>query len=246
MKPNFVSQNEVLNLLNLIRPWHMASDIKVRIGSEADGGYVLPSCALKSNLVFSIGIGNEVSFDKALAERGAQIIQFDHTIPGPPLEHPNIRFLNKGWGPEDNDTLMSLRSMMDLMDWSNAAHPILKFDTEGAEWESLDQTDSGDLAKFEIITGEFHDFQNLINRDYYEKVLAVWSKLAETHYVVHLHANNAGGLLMLGGMAMPRLLELSYLRKDAAVFAGHSNEPIPGPLDRPNLPGRPDLCLRTF
>jgi hypothetical protein len=246
MKPNFVTQNDVLNLLNLIRPWHIATDIKVRIGSDADGGYVLPSRALSSNLVFSIGIGNEVSFDKTLAERGAQIIQFDHTIPGPPLEHPNIRFLNRGWGPEDSDNLMSLSSMMKLMDWTHAVHPILKFDTEGAEWESLDRSDSSDLAQFEFITGEFHDFQNLVQRDYFDKVLAVWSKLASTHYVVHLHANNAGGAVMVGGIAMPRLLELSYLRKDAAVFAGHSFEPIPGPLDRPNIPGIPDLCLRPF
>ena len=246
MKPNFVTQNEVLNLLNLIRPWHMATENKVRIGSNADGGYVLPSSAYHSNLVLSIGIGNEISFDKVLAEQGAKIIQFDHTIPGAPFEHPNIRFLNKGWGPADSDPLMSLKSMMALADWHNAQHPILKFDTEGAEWESLNQTESSDLDQFEIITGEFHDFQNLIHRDYFETVLAVWSKLADTHYVVHLHANNAGGIVMVGGIAIPRLLELTYMHKKAAVFAGHSHEPIPGPLDRPNIPGMPDLCLRAF
>ncbi len=51
---------------------------------------------------------------------------------------------------------------------------------------------------------------------------------------------------MVGGLAIPRLLELTYFRKDAGVFAGHSNEPIPGPLDRPNIPGVPDLYLRPF
>ncbi len=176
MKTSPVTQNEVLELLNLIRSRHMATDFKVRIGADADGGYVLPACAYRSNLICSIGIGNEVSFDKALAEQGAKIFQFDHTIPCTPFEHPNIVFIQKGWGPQDSDTLMSLKTMMALMDWNNAQHPILKFDTEGAEWESLEQTDSNDLARFEIITGEFHDFQNLIHRDYFEKVFAAWSK----------------------------------------------------------------------
>jgi len=45
---------------------------------------------------------------------------------------------------------------------------------------------------------------------------------------------------------VPPLLEITFVRKDAAVFGGHSNEPIPGPLDRPNMADRPDICLRPF
>ena len=246
MKPNFVTQNEVLNLLNLFRAWHMASATKVRVGTNADGGYVLPRCAQNTNLVISIGIGNEVSFDRELAERGAQVMQFDHTISETPFAHQNIQFFSKGWGTNDCDEFLTLRSMMNLADWQHVIHPILKFDTEGAEWDCLSETETDDLAQFEIITGEFHDFHRLVERDYFEKVLNVWSKLSQTHHVVHLHANNAGGLFMLGGIPMPRLLELSYFRKGAAVFSGHAFEPIPGPLDYPNIPGLPDLCLRSF
>lgn len=243
-----VTQDEILNLLNLIRPWQMASDYKVRVGSDADGGYVLPSCSRKTNLVISIGIGNEVSFDSELAKLGAKILQYDHTIDHAPLEHANIQFVRQGWGPQDSkgDNLLSLRSMMSMADWKNAQHPILKFDTEGAEWDAIVATDSSDLNRFEIITGEFHDFPKLINRDHFEQVLKVFEKLASTHNVVHMHANNAGGLVMIGGIPFPRLLELTYMRKSSAVFAGHSSEPIPGPLDRPNVPQLPDLYLRAF
>jgi predicted O-linked N-acetylglucosamine transferase (SPINDLY family) len=243
-----VTQGDILNLLNLIRPWQMASDYKIRIGSEADGGYVLPSCCRKTNLVISIGIGNEVSFDRELAFLGAKILQFDHTIAGAPLEHENIRFMRQGWGAVDSakDNLLSLRSMLGMADWVNAQHPILKFDTEGAEWDAIVATDSNDLNLFEIITGEFHDFPNLINRDHFNRVSDVFEKLGKTHNVVHMHANNAGGLVMIGGIPFPRLLELTYLRKNAAVFAGHSFEPIPGPLDRPNVPQFPDIHLRAF
>ena len=246
MTTNTVSQHEILNLLNLIRPWQMVNLFKVRLGNPADGGYVLPVTAYKSNRVVSIGIGNEVSFDKVLADLNAKVIQFDHTIPGAPLVHENIDFYQKGWGPFDTDILLSLKSMMALLDWQDAVHPILKFDTEGAEWEALKHTDSADLARFEIITGEFHNFHLLSDRSFFDLVHEIFSKLAETHYCIHLHANNAGGIVLVGGIPMPRLLELSYVRKDAAAFAGHSNEPIPGPLDYPNLPGIPDIILRAF
>lgn len=237
---------ELFALLNLIRPWQMASDFKVRLGSQGDGGYVMPSSSQRSNAVLSIGIGNEVSFDDELAHRGAQVLQFDHTITASPSTHPGIAFHRFGWGRRDEGPFLSLRSMMQMLDWHDARHPILKFDTEGAEWDCLVDAASADLAKFEVLTGEFHDFQNLVNRDYFDKAYAVFSKLALTHHVVHMHANNAGGMVMLGGIPFPRLLELTYLRKDAALFSGHSAEPIPGPLDRPNVPQLPEIYLRAF
>lgn len=242
-----VTHAELFNLLNLIRPWQMISDTKVRIGGHTgDGGYVMPSSSMKANAVLSIGIGNEVSFDEELAVRGAKIIQFDHTIEASPSKHPLVQFHRKGWGVRDEGPFVSLRTMVTMIDWSDAKHPILKFDTEGAEWRCLAEADSADLDKFEVLTGEFHDFQNLVQREYFDEVLAVFTKLGETHRVIHMHANNAGGIVLIGGVPFPRLLELTWMRKSSASFHGHSNEPIPGPLDKPNVPQLPDIHLRAF
>ncbi len=246
MTPRPVTHAELFSLLNLIRPWQIASDVKVRLGSDGDGGYVMPSSSQRSNAVLSIGIGDEVSFDNQLAALGARVLQFDHTIPASPSSHPRITFHKLGWGERDQGPFLSLRTMMQMMDWDEAVHPILKFDTEGAEWDCLGGAATEDLARFEVLAGEFHDFQNLVNRDYFDKAYAVFSKLALTHHVVHMHANNAGGMVMLGGIPFPRLLELTYLRKDAALFSGHSAEPIPGPLDRPNVKQLPEIYLRAF
>lgn len=241
-----VTQQELFDLLNLLRPWQMISDVKLRIGSDADGGYVMPSSSRRSNAVLSIGIGNEVSFDGDLARLGARVIQFDHTIPGAPMTHPNIEFHRKGWGVRDEGEFVSLASMVAMLDWSTAQHPILKFDTEGAEWDCLAGASSEDLDRFEVLTGEFHDFHKLVNREHFDRVHAVFTKLNATHRVIHMHANNAGGMVMLGGIPFPRLLELTFMRKRSASFHGHSSEPIPGPLDRPNVPQLPDLYLRAF
>jgi hypothetical protein len=241
-----VSQHELFNLLNLIRPWHMISDVKVRLGANGDGGYVLPSNSRRSNTVLSIGIGDEVSFDAEMAGLGARVLQFDHTIERSPSDHPNIGFIRKGWGACDGGDFVSLASMVQMLDWSQARHAILKFDTEGAEWDCLGAADSADLDRFEVLTGEFHDFHNLVLREHFDRVMAVFTKLCLTHRVVHMHANNAGGMVMLGGIPFPRLLELTFVRQTSASFHGHSNEPIPGPLDRPNVPQFPDLYLRAF
>jgi len=244
--PRPVLQADLFELLNLIRPWQMVSEHKVRMGADGDGGYVMPSCSLRSNTVLSIGIGNEVSFDNRLAELGARVLQFDHTIEPPPSTRAGLEFHRLGWGPRDNHPFVSLRSMVRMIDWSAARHPILKFDTEGAEWECLDTADSDDLDRFEVLTGEFHAFDRLVDRNYFDKALRVFQKIEKTHRVIHLHANNAGGMVMLGGLPFPRLLELTFMRRRSASFHGHSAEPIPGPLDRPNLPQLPDLVLRAF
>jgi asparagine synthase (glutamine-hydrolysing) len=241
-----VTQPDLLEFLNLIRPWQMSSQHKVRIGAEADGGYVMPASSLRSNAVLSIGIGNEVSFDEALAAGGARVLQFDHTIEASPSTHPGCEFHRLGWGPRDEHPFVSLASMTRMLDWSQARHAILKFDTEGAEWECLGGASSEDLARFEVLTGEFHEFNNLVNRPFFDRARAVFEKLGRTHRVIHMHANNAGGIIMLGGVPFPRLLELTWMRIDAASFHGHSTEPIPGPLDRPNVPRLPDLYLRAF
>ncbi len=241
-----VVPTELFALLNLIRPWQMISDFKVRIGSNGDGGYVMPSSSLRSNTVVSIGIGNEVSFDNQLAEAGARVLQFDHTIEVPPSTRPGIEFHRMGWGSRDEYPLVSLASIVRMIDWQRATHSILKFDTEGAEWDCLAAADSTDLDRFEVLTGEFHSFDQLVNREYFDRAMAVFQKLVKTHRVIHMHANNAGGLVMVGGIPFPRLLELTFMRTRSASFHGHSSEPIPGPLDRPNVSQLPDLHLRAF
>lgn len=247
VQPRPVTHGDLLNLLALIRPWHMANEVKIRVGSEA-GGYVLPACAARTNLVLSVGSGAEAGFDGELAALGASILQFDRSQERAPLEQAKVRLVRQGWGARDSadERLLSLGSMMALADWSGASCPILKFDSGGAEWEALQAAASGQLERFEIIVGRFHDFQHLLDRGYFDRVNAVFAKLARTHKVVHLHGSNAGGFVMVGGIPFPRTLEISYLKTGCAVFTGHSAEPIPGPLDRPNLPHLPDLYLRAF
>ena len=161
------SQDEILDLMSLIRPWQISPQAKIRIGSKHDGGYVVPELACQSNLIVSIGIGHEISFDADLAGRGAKIYQFDHTIAGPPFTHPNMKFFKKGWGVAETSELLTFAQIMDLIDWTGALHPALKFDVEGAEWEALQVMDPNQLARFAVVVGEFHWLEHIGRRETY-------------------------------------------------------------------------------
>jgi glycosyltransferase involved in cell wall biosynthesis len=241
-----VQQHEVLSLLRMIRPLAMANGTKVRVGNPFDGGYVLPDRALGCDALLSIGVGHDVSFDLAFANRGAMVVQFDHTVDASPSAHANFRFHKFGWGAKTSGDLLSFTDMRSAFGAVAARRPMLKFDVEGAEYDALAATSHDDLAEFEVITCELHDFARIGERDMFERIRTTLEKLTRLHAPVHLHANNYRGLTLIAGVPVPEVLELTLLRRDLDQFPGASDDPMPGVLDRPNNPTVSDICLRVF
>lgn len=239
------TQNRVLDLLALMRPQAMRTQTKVRLGNEYDGGYVVPSIALNCDALVSIGVGPDVSFDLALAQRGAQIIQFDHTVEKLPVEHPSFRFFKKGWGSRSEGEFLCL-SDIDARLEGAPQHKLFKFDIEGGEYDIFENIVPDDLKSYEVICCELHNFSRLADESFFVKVKHLLQCLSQYHAPVHLHANNYGSVILTEGVPIPDVLELSYLRRDLDSFCGSSNEPIPGCLDRPNNPYKADLCLNPF
>ncbi len=241
-----VTQADVLDFITLIRPLAMARTSKVRIGNDYDGGYVLPSIALDCDAVLSIGVGPDVSFDMIFASRGARIAQFDHTVERPPISHDNFDFHKKGWGAETAGDLLSFSDIMERFARLKPTRALLKFDIEGWEYDVLDSIEPGALLPFEVIVCEFHHFGRLVEPAFHETARRCIEKLTAFHAPVHLHANNYAGLSLVTGVAVPNVMEFSFLRRDLDSFPGRSRDPIPGPLDRPNNPYFPDLHLSAF
>lgn len=239
------SQHKVLELLSLVRPMTMRRNHKVRLGNDYDGGYVVPSAALLCDAIVSIGVGPDVSFDLALAQRGAKIIQFDHTVEKSPVDHPSFTFYKLGWGERSEGKFINLQDISKKLDPS-AQHKLLKFDIEGAEYEIFKSLSAIDLAQFEVICCELHNIEKLNDAEFFAKAHHLLSTLHANHAPIHLHANNYMSFIMVEGVPIPNVLEITYLRRDLDSFSDFSNEPIPGPLDRPNNPYKPDLCLNPF
>jgi hypothetical protein len=241
-----LTQTDVLDLLQLMRPWTTRRIGKIRVGNDYDGGYVLPSNALDCDAVVSIGVGHDVSFDFIMAQRGARILQFDHTVEKPPTDHPNFIFEKKGWATETMGDFVSFGDIVARLDALSPKRAMLKFDVEGAEYEALPAVSSADMARFEVVACELHDLGKLAEPAFFAKMRGVLEKLHEHHRPIHLHANNYAGVVLVEGIPIPSVVEITCLRKDLDSFPDLSNEPIPGPLDRPNHPGRPDICMNPF
>jgi hypothetical protein len=241
-----VTQQEILDLVHRLRPWSMAGGSKVRLGNLHDGGYVVPAMALDCDAVLSIGIGGDVSFDLSLADLGARILQFDHTVDQPPIAHSNFTFYKFGWGPRSEGPLLGFGDMVAKLAAFGAHNPLLKFDIEGAEYAALDGVETEHLARFCVIVCEFHDMNRLTDPAFYDCMWRGLDKLMLHHIPVHLHANNGAGVVLVHGVPMPQVLELTLLRRELDKFSEVSREPIPGPLDRPNVPGMLDICMNPF
>ena len=161
-------QEAIRKALQLLRPVVCKQLEKIRLGNAFDGGYVVPKRSLQCDVVISIGVGPDVSF-------------------------------------EDSE-----------------------------------------LASFEVIVCELHCCDQLKEEAFRNQFSHAIAKLTKNHAPLHLHGNNYGVLCTVEGVPVPAVLELTLLRRDLGDFEGISHEPIPGPLDNPNRPDRPDLCLNPL
>lgn len=119
---------------------------------------------------------------------------------------------------------------------------ILKVDVEGAEWSVLNDVEENTIKRFSQIVFEFHGLTQLENR---EKITTAMKKLNQTHQLVHLHANNYGSYLLIGGKILPELIEGTYLLRDEYAFSPAQGAAATA-LDEANCPYLPDIFLGNW
>ena len=237
-------QSEILSLVKMFAPYDPEMN-KIRVGSLGDGGYVLPNDLEQIDSVLSIGIGDEDSFDLHFAQKNISIFQYDHTVEGALNKNEKYQFHKIAWSSNDSKETRTLANMIKYHGLDSSNNGILKFDTEGAEWECIPDLNADLLKNFRIIVCELHGLTSIINNNHREIVRKTIQVLTRNHTIVHLHANNCCGLSIIEGIPLPAVIELTLLRNDRSKFS-LSKSPIPGPLDFPNMKDRPDLILNPF
>ena len=98
------------------------------------------------------------------------------------------------------------------------------------------------LKRFRLITGELHGLTSLADPALFDKVARTLRLLSRHHAVTHVHPNNCGPVAEVEGVALPAVLEVSWLRRDRSRFSPGS-DPIPSALDAPNVAGQPEIAL---
>lgn len=228
---------------------------KVRVGNDHDGGYILlRELCQSASVLYSFGIGDDVSFELDFANRFPvkEVFLYDPYVEELPEEHPVFRFSNKGFGRKWEPVKLL-----------HKGEAVLKIDIEWDEWDALFlahgtalRTCSQLVIEFHVVnigmvgSGEYSPYfeefyQNTaakINARLFEKYASVMRKLCRDFHIFHIHANNSLPVIEVGGFIFPPLMELSFVRKDLVTVARKTKAhfPVDG-LDFPNKTDRADI-----
>ena len=213
---------------------------KIRVGKKNDGGYVMIKPYSRNKIAYSLGICDDVSWDKQMAEEGYVIFQYDHTIDGLPEKNESFYWKKIGiTGLEENDELKKLTTLLKNNHHENISGMVLKMDIEGAEWDVLNSCPESVLLQFDQIVLELHNLNENENR---EKKLSAIAKLTKNHVVVHVHGNNFRQTCFCGEYVTPDVVEMTLVNKDLYVVEKNVKS-YPEEIDQSNRPGAPDIWI---
>jgi hypothetical protein len=219
---------------------------KKRFGKPNDGGYVMADYFLPETIAYSCGINEDVSWDLEMAYLGIPIYMFDHTIERLVQSHPLFHWSKVKISPTDDSTICrTVASLLESNGHSQGSSLILKMDIEGDEYDVLLGMDDETLNSFYQIVIEFHDCAHFNDLQFTFKRLAVFERLLKYHQPVHIHANNWSSFLIIGGVPVPNVLEVTYIRRDGHEFS-ESHEIFPTSLDMPCNPMQAEIRLGNF
>lgn len=174
---NFEIDNPFIFNLDSLKVYNINSPLS-RIGKDGDGGY----CVYLQNdydILISGGISGDISFEEQFLNKYDITCEaFDGSISKLPKSNNKISFNKLYIGDINNDNYTNLH---DIIDKHN--NIFLKMDIEGGEFPFFHSLNSTHMNRLKQIVLEIH-FPTTPNR---WKIL---DKLAETHYLIHIHGNN--------------------------------------------------------
>lgn len=217
---------------------------KLRLGANCDGGYVFGDNIGGYDCYISAGVSDEESFSRDFIKKygmnKTQCFAFDATIKDYPYEYTqDITFIKKNIGNEQTETTTNLKEYND-----NFSNIFLKMDIEGGEYPWLESLNEKDLLHYKQIVMEFHGINDDSWSASYQTKLNCFKKLARTHYLIHAHGNNWGGIKHVNKVVVPNVIELTYVRKDILIDPPFNSTSLPiENLDFKNNKNNPEISL---
>lgn len=196
-----------------------------RFGKDNDGGYILVDDLSANDFLISMGIANDVSFEQDLSSIVHGAHMYDFSIPHLPFPVPNSEFFMEKVGSNSEHIFSKVSPDNDI---------ILKVDIEGAEWELFANLSRSNLLRCRQIIMEIHwsivsPYINAPNMP-----VEVLEKLSDTHQLVAVHPNNYGSIVLVDGIPVPQVIELTWIRRGSYKFSDES--PNLKHLQMPNNP----------
>lgn len=237
------TRSDLRRLINLLHPADVGIPL-VRIGSSADGGYLVPDDLRGITACFSPGVDTNSSFESSLSQMGLHCHLADASVEAPPISIPRSTFEQKYLQSYASDRTITLDEWVNRHD-ASGEDLILQMDIEGSEYEVLSAASDETISRFRLIVLELHNLDYIANKLFYTFVLSTIARLCKSHTVVHLHPNNCTAPILIRDLEIPPTLELTMLRKDRHATACAVRQ-LPHDLDADNVSGNPSVTLPTY
>ena len=238
-----VTQKDLLHFCGLLAPLEVQGFKKIRMGNDNDGGYVLIDDFADVSLVISCGVGPDVTFDLAFAERGKPVMQFDHTVEATPASHPKFTFRKQAI--DALGRIPNSVKLWDIVDQEGAPPKkdlLLKIDIDGDEWATFANFPPEQLKRFRQIVCEFHWSSRLKHPEFFSLCLRAIENIRKEFFPAHLHANNFVDFSDLMGVPIPEVYEVTFVSREI-YCASEKPQGTFTKFDNPNNPDKPDLFL---
>lgn len=236
-------QQPFFEFLRYLTPLRVVGHSKLRAGRRNDGGYIMLDDLDGVRTAISAGIGREVSWDVAMAERGIDVIQLDHTVTGPPVMHPRFSFHQKRLSATSGETDLTLADLISSCPGDDDS-VLCKLDIEGSEWEVFSQPVTG-LGRCRQIVMEFHKLSQFGSIEWRARAVKCLEQITAEHQCIHVHGNNCTPVVVVGGVPFPSTFEATFVLRKRYAFEDETDF-FPTPLDSPNSAKLAELVLGRF
>jgi len=231
---------DVEALLRRIHPVTTEHEL-IRIGCDGDGGYLVPDDLAGIQACFSPGVDNRATFEEALLARGIRCHLADASVDQNPIDDARCTFRKRYLGVVNNDVFITADRWLDDEE-PGGGDLLLQMDIEGAEWPVLLNISENNLERFRVIVLELHDIERLMDKHAFRIIQCVIDRLLAKFYVVHIHPNNYGGLVTARKIQIPRVLEMTLIRRDRVNCLSSAMQ-FPHPFDQANTENLRDIVL---
>jgi hypothetical protein len=232
---------KIETFFKMFRPYDLGYEL-IRIGSENDGGYLVPNILDEINTCISPGVGHTNSFEKDLKKRGIISFMLDHTIETNSILVKDFDFTRKKLNIYNDNKNITLDSFCSSK-LNKEDNPMLQMDIEGDEYLNILSSSDETLNRFKIIIIEFHNLERITNKLLFEFYSGSINKILKHFDVCHIHPNNGNrNFTVTNKLKIPQVLEVTFLNKKLSK----TKKPIislPHKLDNKCDKNKPELIL---
>lgn len=188
----------------------------IRLGNLHDGGYIIVDDISSNDYLISMGILDDVSFEQSLSSKVSHIDMYDYSIDDLPDAVNNSSFFKEKIGPDSHHILDKIPAGLDA---------ILKIDIEGSEWDFFDSLSEDQIKKFRQIAVEIHWMIDDGEIYVEECPIEIIEKINQTHQLIVVHPNNNADCVVIDDIVVPKVIELTFLRKKDYIFKNEEHKP---------------------